>query len=185
MKNKFNITKLQLEKLYLKTSLSAQQSADKIGMSRTQFGRYLDKFKIPRKTLSQVMTGRELSPEHRKKVIKTLSSSRKQTGDKNPYWKGGITTTGEGYVAIRVKNRYIKEHRYVMGQKLGRSLTENEIVHHINGDKKDNRIENLVMTTQQKHSHSHWDNEKMKKIQSRRMKKIRKNKFWSSKKLNK
>ena len=43
----------------------------------------------------------------------------------------------------------------MMEQKIGRSLNSNEIVHHINGDKHDNRIENLELTSRSEHMKKH------------------------------
>lgn len=48
--------------------------------------------------------------------------------------------------------KYIGEHRYVMQRHLGRKLTTNEEVHHINYIKTDNRIENLQVMSKSEHS---------------------------------
>jgi len=106
---------------------------------------------------------------HRKRMIghptsetTKLKISLAQRGPNGPNWKGGITHNSEGYRLIKRENHpfkncmgYVFEHRLVMEEKIGRYLTKHEIVHHINGIKNDNRIENLELMNRAQHISEH------------------------------
>ena len=77
------------------------------------------------------------------------------TKERNPNWKGGKAFMG-GYWFIRVATgNYKKLSRINMEKHLRRNLSSNDIVHHVNGDKTDDRIENLQLMTRKEHINLH------------------------------
>lgn len=101
-------------------------------------------------------TGRMEATVLRTLRLKFPEIIRPKTGPGSPHWRGGRSLHHSGYYYIRLelsdpmygmadKNGCVAEHRLVLARKIGRPLLKTETVHHINGDRNDNRLENLEL----------------------------------------
>src|SRR3990172_7462682 len=110
--------------------------------------------KMSSKEISKI-TG--ISKKYVQKLLLRYNLPRLKRGDasqmeKNHFWKGGRVVDKHGYILIKKNDHpfcnhigYVREHRLVMEKHLGRYLVSSEVVHHKNGVKNDNRIENLEL----------------------------------------
>ena len=107
---------------------------------------------------------------HSKETKKKISESEK--GSKNHNWKGGRKIDSQGYVNIYMpehpsSNRYgyIFEHRLIAERVLGRPLRKNEVVHHIDGDKQNNKNSNLLICERWYHWWLHIKINKLRRVE--------------------
>lgn len=128
-------TKQQIVKEY-QSGKSSWLVAKEFGISKSTVRYYCDKFGVPMRR-----------------------SALGRTGADNPYWRGGRHVTSGGYIWAYILpddpfismavtsngRRYVPEHRLVMARLLGRPLRADETVHHLNGLRDDNRLENLQL----------------------------------------
>jgi hypothetical protein len=103
-----------------------------------------------------------MTPEVKAKI------SKKTRGEANPNWAGGQWTSDEGRIFVRVpdverhlhptmrKDGYIQRYQYVWNTAHPEDpVLPGDVIHHLNEDPADDRLENLEKTTQSKHARDH------------------------------
>jgi len=111
--------------------MTQREAARILGWNQSTVERYVRRYQLPR---PRGRTGPVGGPTHYN-------------------WRGGRILDKGGYVLVRCEDhpsgrRYVREHRLVMERALGRCLAPGEVVHHENGVRDDNRLENLRLFAQ-------------------------------------
>lgn len=169
MAYKIIIEKDELYRLYVTEGKPMHMVAKELGVAIGSVYNYIKRYGIESREPHQGMKGkkqteeakRRISDAHRGKVIS--EEARKKISEAAK--RGGIghkKKRSDGYIAVyfpdhprSTKDGYIMEHDLVMESLIGRWLADDEVVHHINKNREDNRKENLLLMTAREHMSMH------------------------------
>ena len=158
------ITKETLEKLYWQDEMCLVEIAQHLGISIFIVIGLFQRLKIDKRSMSEAFKLAYKKGRKKKNIGMPF-------GGKSPNWRGGKSKTSGGYIQVTLKqedkffrpmcrhpkgNCYnVLEHRLIMAKYLGRCLLPSEQVHHINGVRDDNRINNLHLVSATIHKDLH------------------------------
>lgn len=128
-----------LEKVY-NEFLSLAKTAKYFGVSKKLILNHMKKFNIPRYIRPKKVKEPKIDTYHKGYIIT---------------WNGYKLVKAPEDYPYKDNKGYVREHRLVMERYLGRYLEPNEEVHHIDGDKLNNDISNLVVLTKMEHRRIH------------------------------
>lgn len=164
--------KEELIQLYITEKLPIYKISDRLKMSVGKIFKYINLYQIPTRKNNFNFKGRKhtkltlekLSKANKGKSV-SLETKNKMSIARRKLTKGGIghkKDRKDGYTYIyfpdhpkSTRDGYIMEHILVMECNIGRWLKNNEVVHHKNHIRNDNRIENLQLMTSSEHTRFH------------------------------
>ena len=107
---------------------------------------------------------------YKEQDIKFINGSNARKGEKSSSWNGGIRKTKSGYIQVLMPSHpradttgYVMQHIVVFEEHTGVSVPNNCAIHHLNGNKSDNRIENLCLMDKTAHTVFHHTGSKRSK----------------------
>lgn len=174
------VEKETLRRLYIDEQKPMHQISKELGIAVGTVYNYLKKYEVETRDWKATFTmkGRKLNEQQREKISirntgrhHSESTKIKMSVSKK---KGGIghkKKRKDGYIAIYFPDHpkstadgYIMEHVLVMESIIGRWLKEDEVVHHINKIRHDNRKENLLLLTFAEHAGLHMKERHEKRL---------------------
>lgn len=140
---KVNISKELLEELYITKGMATREISKRLGIGQTTIMKYLRKHNIPRRpNTTNSPYYNNIQKEYTIKI-------------NNGYFYRHLKPNDPFYKMAKKSDKHIAEHRYVMAKHLNRCLEPWEAVHHKDGNKQNNQIENLMIIDCSEHLKYH------------------------------
>ena len=166
---KIDISGFDLSNLYTKEQLSLREIAKITNTSPEFIRRQLTIQGVPKRHDGDAIRTQWINNDKRREQTSNLAKiNLGKKGKEHPRWTGGIIKNDSGYLLVhcpehpRSHKGHVRQHILVMEKHLDRQLKyygpgnpNNEIVHHINEIRDDNRLENLRLMTNREHNIYH------------------------------
>lgn len=166
-----SVNKVELNDLYICQRKSIPQISEILGIPKSRTRKYLIQAGIPLRSradgvraardrlgLHMIGTKRKFSSAH----CEAIRASAQRRGDISAK---GVTVKPDRYMEYtRGPNKGRSVHVVLMEGRIGRRLLPDECVHHIDGDKLNNDINNLALLTRSGHARLHRREDKLKKL---------------------
>lgn len=186
------ITEKLLRELYETQEKTMKEVSEELGVSVGTVFNYIKRYGIksrPKMTdktrgrISKTKTGKPSPLKGRKVPSETrrkISVAKKGKYKCNTKYGGHKKKRADGYASVYTPNHpfaskdgYVMEHILMMEEHIGRLIGRDEVVHHKNGVRDDNRIENLELMTFKEHAKYHLQERIRQGTQNYKTRKVR------------
>jgi len=157
MNNYYNKSTQKIEEkvidLYIVEELGSVTIGKKLDISKTTVLRILKRNNISMRTISE--SGRKLYQNGYKHPMQKLGPKKKKHDTCGRSSKGPFMSK-DGYIHIWKDNKVKRYHRWIW-EELNGKIPEGYVIHHEDGDKMNNNIQNLEMIKNSEHTKLHWE----------------------------
>ena len=173
MRNCGTPSKEVLEDLYLNKKMTMKEVSQELDMATGKIHKYIHIYGIKPRPIPYKEMGKRSAEVNKGKAYRKGKHCSEETKEKlRQSHLGKYTSLSEygahekkrsdGYISVycpnhpgATKDGYVMKHRLVMERHIGRYLKDDEVVHHKNGNRADNRLENLELMTFKEHARHH------------------------------